>query len=92
MLNATPVVPETGVSTDGTPGGRPTATLSKVEALSRAVSWLVTASPASVVVIAMLVVPIWVQVLPLADTAPVTLVPLRVSFSQTGAACVPPAM
>ena len=95
MIDATvltPVVPAAGVSEVGTVGGRPTRTLSNDEVLRTVTSWLVVTRPASVVVIATLVVPIWLHVVPLADTDPVTVVPLRVSFSHPGVACVPPAM
>ena len=88
----TPVAPVAGVAENGVAGGSPTTTLSKFEVLRSVVSWLLIARPARVVDIAMLVVPICVHVVPLAETDPVTIIPLRVSFSHAGAACAPPAM
>src|SRR5438552_7656657 len=78
-------------------GGGPLAveivTLSKVDVLSVDVSWLVTARPAVALdAIEIAAVPIVVHVLPFADTAPVTVPPLRVSFSHCGDAWLLPAM
>src|SRR6267378_4211213 len=69
-----------------------TATLSKVAALSALVVWLVTASPMFALPIVVLVAPTCVHVEPSADTYPVIVDPARVSFSQMGTACEPPAM
>jgi hypothetical protein len=49
---------------------------------------LQTTSPTSALVLVNVVLPTVVQVLPLAETAAVTVVPLRVSLSHAGGGCV----
>src|SRR4051794_3126209 len=70
-----------------------TLTLSNVDVSSCDVSWLVTIRPASALaVIDVEVLPTPVHVVPSLDTEPVTVAPLRDSFSHAGIGCDPPAM
>jgi hypothetical protein len=67
--------------------------LSKVAVVSAEVVWLVTANPAfAVAAIATVTLPTGVHVVPSAETDPVNVDPLRVSFSQVGMAAVAPPM
>jgi hypothetical protein len=68
-------------------------TLSKVDVLSVEISWLVTARPTNALdAIEIVAAPTVVHVLPSADMNPVTVPPLRVSFSHCGDAWLPPPM
>ena len=92
----TPVAVFAGEGEDGAPGAEPTAddttAESNVDVLIVDVSWLVTIIPASIADgKAIVVEPTGVHVEPSADIDPVTVVPLRVSFSHTGAAWTAPA-
>src|SRR4051812_47290780 len=65
-----------------------TDTLSNVDVLSFAVSWLVTARPASAFeVIVTDAEPIWVHVAPSSDNDAMMVPAFRESLSQTGATC-----
>jgi len=92
----TPVAAFVGDGDDGAPGAEPppddTTAESNVDVLIVDVSWLVTSIPAATADGNEIVVePTCVHVEPSADTDPVTVVPLRVSFSHTGAAWTAPA-
>ena len=87
----TPVAEFAGEGDAGVPGADPpladTVTESNVDVLIVDMSWLVTMRPAEIADGNEIVVePTCVHVEPFVDTDPVTVDPLRTSFSQTGAA------
>src|SRR5215510_7181372 len=66
------------------------ATLSKTAVVSFVASWLVTANPRRAAPAPKFVVPTCDHAEPSGETYPVTVIPVRVSFSHVGVACVPP--
>src|SRR5262249_19062217 len=66
------------------------ATLSKTAVVSFVGSWLVPGSPIRGAPAPKFVVPTCDHAEPSGETYPVTVMPVRVSFSHVGVACVPP--